>query len=283
MALNGKLVSSKEAVYRAIRDADLKAQDFNLGTMLEWAGEALDLIGCPYSLVHKLACIDIVDNRGVLPCDLHEIRQMSTLLPNGIQMQMRVANGTFHPIFIKQGGEIGYVDNQTPITTDSNGNPVFNIYNYDIALNRNTVAGSYPGFADITYTVNDNYIYTSFKDGAKVLISYWAFPVDDDGFPLIPDNEKFKSYVTWHLLMKTYYRQWIKGKVSDSVFRHSETERAFYAGAATTSGLMPTIDTMESWKGQYMHLIPRLNEHNTMFSTLGNQEFLRMGKAFFRY
>ena len=283
MALNGKLVSSKEVVYRAIRDADLKAQDFNLGTMLEWAAEGLDLIGCPHTLIDKVACIDIEDHRGVLPCDLQDINQVSALLPNGTQSPMREANNTFHPIFIKQASEIGYIDYQKPLSVDANGNPIFNFYNFQGAVNKQTVASTYPGFADITYRVNDNYIFTSFKDVAKVLMAYRAFPVDEDGFPLIPDNEKFKSYLTWHLLMKTYYRQWARGKVADAVFKHAQTERDWYAGAATTAGLLPTIDKMESWKGQYLHLLPRLNEQNNFFSNLGTQEFLRMGQAYFRY
>lgn len=283
MALNGKLVSGKEVVYRAIRDADLKGQDFNLGTMLEWLAEGLDLIGCPNAYVNKVWCVTVEDHRGALPCDLVEVTQAATLMPSGLQLPMREANGTFHPLFLPQGSEVGFINYSQPIDIDSDGNPVFNMYNYDETINRQLLANMPTGFTDITYTLNDNYIFTSFKDGAKVLIAGKAFPVDEDGFPLIPDNEKFKSYLTWHLLMKVFYQGWIKGKTADAVYRHAEKERDWYAGAATTAGLMPTIDKMEAWSQQYLHLIPRLREQNNFFKDLGNAEFLRLGQGWNRY
>lgn len=281
--LNGKTISGKHIIYRAIRDADLKQPDFDIGTMLEWLGESLDLIGCPYSYIQKVGCIEIVDHKGTLPCDLVEINQASTLMPSGLQIPMRTATSTFHPLHLPQGAEVGFINYQQPTSVDENGNLVFDFFNFPTEVSGKNVALLPTGFTDVQYTVNDNYIFTSYQDGAKVLLSYKAFPVDTDGFPMIPDNEKFKSYCTWHLLMKVYYRQYIKGKVSREVFSHAEQQRDFYAGAATTAGIMPTIDMMESWKGMYLHLIPRLNEQSNFFHNLGDQEMLREGKGWNRY
>ena len=283
MALNGKTISARHVIYRAIRDAQLKSHEFSLGTMMEWISEALDLIGCPYAYTDKVYCITIEDHRGTLPCNLFEIKQASILLPSGVQLPIRGANGTFHPLFLTNGAEVGALDYATPVSIDDDGNPVFNSTAGEITLPASTVAVTSTMLNDATYHTNDNYIFTSFKEGAKILMSYRAFPIDEDGFPMIPDNEKFKQACLWHLLMKLYYAQWVKGKVSDAVFKHAEQQRDWYIGAATTAGLMPTLDTMESWKNGWLHLIPRLNEHSTFYRDLGNSEFLKLGQDFNRY
>ena len=39
------------------------------------------------------------------------------------------------------------------------------------------------------YRLNNNYIFTNFEEGS-VEISYTAFVTDDDGYPMVPDDER---------------------------------------------------------------------------------------------
>jgi len=281
--LNGRLVSVKEIIRNVLRDNTYKGQDFRYSDVIEWAAEALDLIGVPMTLSRRLACIEITDHRGLLPCDLHTINQVSGLLSSGVQFPMREANNTFHPLFLPNPASYGIISPTEPITYTADGDPVFNFLNYEAAVPKETVNMLPYSYKDVTYNTNDNYIFTSFKDGAWVLMSYFAFPVDQEGFPLVPDNIKFKQALQAYVRMKMDYKLWRTGKVSSEIYNHAEREWAWYCGAATNAGLIPTIDGMESWKNQTMHLIPRMNEHAKMFDTLGNQEYLSFGQAFYRY
>lgn len=281
--INGRLISSYEIIDRVLRDGDYRDIDFNLSSLLEWTAECLDLIGCPASLVDTIACIKIENNRGTLPCNLHTIKQTTGLtIPTGYQFAMRETNNTFHPLFLNNLGIAGTINPDQPIAYDANGNPTYNFYNYPATIPKEAVAT--PGyFNDATYRVNDNFIFTSFKDGANVLMSYRAYPVDLNGFPMIPDNEKFRQAVQWYLMAKLDYKMWRIQKISDKMFNYSETQRDWYIGAATTSGLMPSVDGMESMKNQMLHLIPRLNMHMEMFENLGQREMLTFGQKFMRY
>lgn len=273
--LNGRLSSSREILSNVIRDNDYSAIDFNHGDVLSWINESLDLIGCPYSLIDSISCITIENHQGMLPCNLHTMNQCSGLSNSGMQFPMRTATHTFHPLFLPNTSTgFGVINNEDPVSYDSNGNPIFNFMSYDDSISKALVSSLATTFQDVTYRIEGNYIYTSFKDDAKILLSYRAFPVDLDGFPLIPDNIKFKQAVQSYIRMKCDYRMWRKNRIERGIYEHSEREWMWYCGAATTAGNIPTIDGMESLKNQWMHLIPRLNEQNKFFGSLGNQEYL---------
>jgi hypothetical protein len=278
-----KYISSKEILNRVIRDGGYKGNEFSYADSLEWIVECMDLIGVPTSLKPQIACITIENHKGVLPCDYHSITQASALTTGGIQVPMRSSGNTFHPLFLNTQNTQPFIAFQEPISYDANGNPVFNFMNFDSAVSKQLVNELPYTFMDVTYNINDNYIITSFKDGAKVLISYKAFPIDEDGYPLVPDNEKFKQAVQWYVMSKLGYRSWIKGSLSDKAFNYIETQRDWYIGAATTAGLNPTYDEMESLKNEWVKLLPRFTAHDSNYSGLGNQEFYTGGQKKYRF
>lgn len=51
---------------------------------------------------------------------------------------------------------------------------------------------------DGTYKVQGNILYTSFKDG-NVVVSYQSIPVDDSGFPMIPNNNVFLRALEFYI------------------------------------------------------------------------------------
>lgn len=283
MSLNGRLISTQEIVLNVIRNGKYKSTEINQGDIAVWCAEAVDLIGVPYTLKRTFACIDISDHRGVLPCDLVDIVQVSALLPSGLQVPMRSATNTFHPIFLNNITNSPVINPAEPVGYDSNGNPIFNFLNYDSAVSKELVDNLPYNLKDVTYDVNANFIRTSFKDGAKVLMSYEAFPIDDRGFPMIPDNIKFRKAVEWYVRMMIDYTLWRTDKIKREIYEHSEREWNWYCGAATTAGLMPTLDVMESWKNQLVRLMPRFNQHEQTFDNLGAQEMLNMSQRQFRY
>jgi hypothetical protein len=278
-----KYISSKDILNRVIRDGGYKAHEISYADSLEWIAECLDLIAVPHTLLDKIAILKVENHKAVLPCDYESVTQATGLTKGGVQFAMRGANNTFHPLFFSSANNLPFIDGVNPIGTDENGNPIFNFMNYDAAISKQLIAELPYTFKDVTYKINDNYIITTFKEGASVLMAYKAFPVDEDGYPLIPDNEKFKQAVQWYIMYKLAFRTWIKGALTDKVFNYVETQRDWYIGAATTSGLTPTYDQMESWKNEMLKLLPRFNSQSGNFNDLGTQEFYTGGQRKFRY
>lgn len=277
--MNGKYVSCAEIIRQVYRD-NKYTHELSLQSAIEWSAEALDLIGAPRAYVRTIDAVDIENYRGELPCNFHEMLQCSGLTDSGQQFPMRGATNTFHPVFdsamdcaTSSSSSTTVVSYVNPVGTDADGNPVFNFSNDgSVTLNKNLTALPH-GCEDATYTLNSNYIFTNFKEG-KVLMSYWSFPVDKDGLPMVPDQIKFKKAVAAYIKERIDYQLWRADKISDKIYNKSETEWLWYVGAAGNAGRMPNIDQMESWKNQAMRLIPKMNMHRNFFKELGNQQQL---------
>jgi hypothetical protein len=282
MSLNGKYISSKEIIANVLRDNLYKSQDIEVSALIEWVSECLDLIGVPYAYVNQLACIEIKDHRGKLPCDLHTVIQIAGLKDNGDQFPIRETTGTFHPLFSNTNSHYGTINVAEPIGYDDKGNPIFNFNNYELITPKSTSITVNYNYNDVTYRINNDYVFTSLTE-CKLLMSYLAYPVDKEGYPLIPDNIKFKQAVQAFLRYKLDYRLWRKGELLRDVFEYSEREYMWYVGAATTAGLMPSLDMMESWKNMHLKIMPRFNEHSKFFDDLGTQQIMTNGRKHRRY
>lgn len=282
MSLTSKQITTKEVIANVLRDNLYKQQDIEVSALIEWVSECLDLTGVPYALKDMIDCIKITDHRGNLPCDLHSINQMSGLTSGGIQFPIRETTNTFHPLFLNNINGQSFINAQEPISYDSNGDPQFNFSFQTETLAKETADVKPYTYTDATYKLNDNHVFTSFPTG-QLLLSYRAYPVDKEGYPLIPDNIKFKQAVQAYLRFKLDYRLWRKGEILREVFEYSEREYLWYVGAATTAGLMPSLDKMESWKNQMNSLIPKFNAHGNFFDNLGDQEHMTLGQKIRRY
>ena len=122
-----------------------------------------------------------------------------------------------------------------------------------------------------TYILNDDYIFTSFDSG-YVNISYKGILLDDNGWPMIPDDIKFKSAVAYHIMMKLTFIKFIAGTISENVYNKIAQDRDWYIAAAQTRGHMPSIDQLEGIKNNIIRLIPKINQHADSFKSANMQE-----------
>ena len=133
---------------------------------------------------------------------------------------------------------------------------------------------NYSGKQIHTYRVNNNVIFTSFKDG-YIDVAYKAYPTDSDGLLMVPDDEKFRAALKYHLIYKIDWRKWRTNPASPglkALLNDSEMRRDWYVGAARNKSHIPTVDKMESIKNMTLRQVPRLNEHKNGFLTLNIQE-----------
>lgn len=129
-----------------------------------------------------------------------------------------------------------------------------------------------------TFYINDSYIITNIDTSTtecstdKICIVYLGMPVDDEGYPMIPDDiyfiEACAKYVTYML----DYQGWRKGQVADKVMQKSEQDYLFYVKSAKGAANMPSAAQLENLKNVMIRLIPKQNQYNSFFKGNTDQE-----------
>lgn len=300
---NGKLVSCYFILNKLYRDLNL---DFsiNFDDAVNWLGEALSEIKSPVFYVDKVTdgnielghqdFIEIVDGKGKLPCDLFTITQTACVqfcdqLPSVNAYITGIAFCDYQTGESCTTGDGSQLCNdlacvQTGCNTCStcnsldscNCNPNSKYYSLiPMRWNTNTFYKTHHGTnldwicnSDYTYTVNNNYIFTSFKEG-KVCMAYKAIPTDEAGLPLIPDMQSVINYVTWYLSNKISFQMWMNGKISDKVYEEIKGYMQLYYMKAKNEGKMPrSMDEWQSYINQRLRFYPDVFAHNKFYRNL---------------
>jgi hypothetical protein len=126
-------------------------------------------------------------------------------------------------------------------------------------------------YLDCYYIDNDR-IKTSFYNG-KVCLSYTAFPLDDDCYPLVPDDISFKEAMFWYVYKKMLLG---RGEIADNGIDYvfAEQQWKYYCTQARNAANFPDIDRYEAFMNQWVRLIPNINRHDEGFANLSTRESL---------
>lgn len=242
MPLNGKYVKIERVLEAIHRDFRFNT-DIDWVDIIEWVGDCLSLIGAPQTFVEKVTdgntdlyhpCpIEIENYRGKLPYDIYEVIQCRKGGSN--KEPMRRSTDTYHSAYFCNGSP----DNSCQ--------------------------------SDYTYKINNSFIFTSFKKGT-VEMAYRAYPADERGYPLIPDNQKFIEACKWFIADKIAFRLVLQNRMDGAVYQKIEQEKLWYIGAADTAARIPTYDKAEGWKNMFIRLIPDVRAHGIGFRGIGDME-----------
>jgi len=222
-------------------------EELDLWDMIEWCGEALDLIGAHQQYVTMVEDWQVCNYRYALPCNLISLNQISY---NGFPL--KYAAGVFGPA--SNADDSTYVIDGEEVSSDN-----FPRYNAE-QVNM-----------DHRYYINAAYLVTSFEEGC-LMVSYTATKVDEDGFPMIPDDILFKKALKSYCQMMLDRKDWRRQRLSEAVYRDSQRDWEWYVRSARGKAQMPNIDKMESIKNQWVRLKPNQNSYNTFFSDMNTPE-----------
>ena len=136
--------------------------------------------------------------------------------------------------------------------------------------NRNK-CGGYPAY---TYKIKGNVIFTSTKN-IDVEVAYNSIKVDDEGFPLIPDNGTFARALELYIQKRYFTQLFNKDAISEKVLRNTQQEYAFYVGQAQNDLIKPNLDQMESISNMWNTLIPKNHRHADGFKSVNMPEILK--------
>lgn len=232
---NSKTISLKKVLWKVMNHPLATGLTYEDAAM--YAIEAIELIGAPLSYINKVtpSPIEIVDYKAPLPDDLITIRGVKVLVGDG-------------------GISLTYV-------TD--------LYHMESDCEQSADKIQY-----YTYQIQNNVITTSFEKG-DIVISYVALPLDDEGYPLIPDNIKAKMAIEYYILYRFLAPLNDIGKITDKAFFRITQEKDWYISAAQTSLQLEGIDHLESTMNAINRLVINDTAHKNFYEGSGTKEYLR--------
>ncbi len=217
-------------------------KELNFLDIVEWCNEVLLKVGA-YAQFNEISeCLTMTDGKSQLPCGFYKLVDISY-----------------------QGQPLSWATNTMANNYQCEGCKIEKCC------------------AQHTFYINDSCIITdvvvtgtSVSDvpdsSDKLCIVYLGMPIDDDGYPMIPDDVYFMEACAKYVTYMIDYQDWRKGQVADKVFQKSEQDYLWYVNAAKGAANMPNAAQMENLKNILIRLIPKQNMYNRGFSGLGNQE-----------
>lgn len=128
---------------------------------------------------------------------------------------------------------------------------------------------------DYTYKIQGQVIFTSMKEG-KIEIAYNAIAVDEEGYPLIPDNSSFIKALELYIKKCQFTIMFDLGQIQPAVYNNVCQDYAWAVGQAQSELIRPSIDQMQAISNSLNTLIPRVTEHSKAFVNDGSMEKIKL-------
>jgi hypothetical protein len=234
---NGQTVSLKRILWSILSRPI--ASDLSYERAAELAIEAIKLLGAPLAFTSKVTNppLEIVNHKVALPPELLSIKGIR-YVPNlndheSLAVALTYATDVYHA-------------SEGCLTDPSSG-------------------------IEFTYTLDEGIIKVPSVDGF-LQIAYKALPVDEEGYPLIPDDEKTKLAIEYYIMFRYLEPLWEMGKITDKVFEYNNQKKCFYMGSASNSLKIADMDHMEAIGNSINRLIINTNAHKNFFKGAGAKE-----------
>lgn len=131
-----------------------------------------------------------------------------------------------------------------------------------------------PGHGEPTFKTQGRVIFTSFPEGS-VRIAYKAIPVDEDGFPLLIDNENYLACLEAYIKKQVFTIKFDQGKISSGVLDNAKQEYAWLAGQLQSELTIPSYSEMQSIQNYITSILPSMRAFDKGFKHLGDREYIR--------
>lgn len=214
-------------------------QDLSFERAIAYAVEFIKIVGMPTAFEHKVITIPVEDHTG------YRLAQDGSKLPS-------IPEDCYQILAIKKkGGEEVILNTSTSVFGSSKSNS-----------------------ASPSYVIRGNIIQTSFEEG-ELEISYLALPIDDEGYPTIPEIASYIRALELYIKKKWFTILFDLGKLNVSIYNNVKQEYAFAVGQAQSELIKPSLDEMEAFTNMWNSLLPRQSAHRFGFNTLGSKEIKR--------
>lgn len=292
---------------------DLGLEEISEVDIVEWTGEALEAIGSLNYLEEAVAFIEISNHQGELPTGLQSIIQVArnnkwvkeekSCTPANI-----ICDSTDEEIISNQG--CGCNTPTMPVLLDCHGNfiddvevayyrPYFDLrYEYhgwvnskyyehsftpvrlsthtffnSIVCAEDNSKGLYDNCTD-EYTIVQDKIRTSFKDGQVAIAFYRQMLDPDTGYPVIPDEYSTLQAITAYITMKYMARMWYLGKEGyGDKMQKAEMDWQWYCKQAKNTNFLPYgVDEYQNIADMKRGLLPSKDKYYGFFGKLNRPQ-----------
>ncbi len=233
---NHKYISLKQVVDDVMRGRLYKELPFE--SAINYGVEAYRLLASEKSQITKPGKIEINNHRGKLPADLETVLQTVFIGRNGSATPMRYAVDNFNSVL----HEVNSPDLQ----------------------NR----------SELTYSLNANYIQTSFSEG-NVLMVYKGLMTDEDCIPMIPDNVNVILAVRYYIRSKFLEDLGSDDPKINKQQEMDEQQYCWYIGKAQSSLSKLSVDEYETLANAMSQMFTA-NEYGHFMKNLGLKELLNV-------
>jgi hypothetical protein len=228
-------------------------RDVTLEQAVRYTLRFISLHGYPQLYEDKVATIVIKDFKGLLPCDLISIIQVKDLDSN---ICLRSMTDTFTPSLEGK-----------PSSPKRHKDLLHNIQEEYIPPRKEHLE-------ELTFKTQGRVIYTSFPVG-KVEIAYKSIPVDEDGFPLLIDNETYLNALEAYIKLKVFTVKFDTGKIQAGILSNAQADYAFAAHELNAEMCIPSVSEMESITRMLNTMIKPTSRFDQGFKYMGDREYRR--------
>lgn len=221
-------------------------RDIPFETAVEYTVDFISLMGTPAIYDEKTAIVKVHDWKGPLPCDFVEMIQVRVSPTQHCRKWLDCGIIPHTPVY-RYSGHSFHMSNKKP---------------------NEWLTG------ELTYKTQGMVIFTSTKD-LDIEIAYRGFAVDEEGYPLLPDNTSFLRGLENYIKLQWFTILFDMGKISHQVLYNAQQEYAWAAGDAQSEFSRLDLDKAETLFNSFKTLLPRNNEHWKAFFTNGSKEIWR--------
>lgn len=276
MALTNS-VSVKEVIARIIRNTRLTDTSYIID-MYEWIPEAMYMMRTPMSFTKRYADLKVDFHKTKLPLWCKEVLAVEFQgyrLHKGDDTRALViaqtpVNNPYNNFQINNPGFTSVETDLTYPNGDQGTSSGILLEGYNPQLSGkpevNTINNATP-----FYQVEMGYITTSFKNGwIRVHCHTWA--LDDDGFPLVPDNENYKEALYYYVLHKMFGAGYTNAiyntpQAVSGAIQMCQQMWDMYMRRAVNEIFYPSPDEMETITNNTIRLIPVRDYYENYFSS----------------
>jgi len=268
-----KLEKLDRVIDKIVRDLGLT--DVPFADFIEWFADALLHIGAYPQFEEKTGTIRIENYEGILPDDLYKLITLND------STEVKEGSGGFY------GGTFIKALEENCISLDELS--PYERYKYLIPgmskiennLNYSQLTNQLSHSMDLSpagreYRINHNKITTGFEYGF-IEIEYLAFPTDERGWPLVPDDVSFRDALFWkaayHISMRNP-KSLANPRMQDMEYCRQMWNK--YCTQARASANRPDLAQMERIKNNWLRLHNNRNEDITKYNSLGRAQNINL-------
>jgi hypothetical protein len=270
--------------------------NINETDIIEWTGRALEQITTKRDYEEALAFIEVKDHQALLPDDLSLVIQVARNKCFSFP-----EDGSVCPENIVGTTTTEESTTTTPSVLDCNGNiiggyelayyrPYYDlVYEYELWMGHKWYQGCYTPVrlknttlfntivctetdqekytdSQDSYAISGPYIRFSFKEGS-IALAYLRPRLDEDGFPLIPDNESAVQAIISYITFKIQNKRYLQDEIPLAKKLDAEQTWHWYCAQAKNRSFKPTtIDDHQDILDQRSYLLPRQHKYYGFFA-----------------